>query len=242
MTGLYLLALAMLVVTGFFVGRGRAAVLAGHAGSEPGTMHSLPSYHGLLAAIAALVPMLVIYVIGAPLLQRLLESGALSYFPPELAQDPLKRGAAMRDIQNLAAGQFSGTPSAELMTAAAYYVRSGRAFSWGLLGVGIATAIGAMLFALARISLLFRARIYVERVVLVALMVCAAVAVLTTIGIVLSVAFEAYRFFFDPALKGRPTVPQFLFGTDWNPQAALEPIRVTSRPPSGLYRCSPARC
>ena len=53
------------------------------------------------------------------------------------------------------------------------------------------------------------------------LVLCAAVAVLTTIGIVFSVLFETYRFFFDPALKGRPTVTEFLFGTEWNPQAAL---------------------
>ena len=60
-----------------------------------------------------------------------------------------------------------------------------------------------------------------ERFVTVVLMLCALVAILTTIGIVFSVAWETYRFFFDPALKGRPTVTQFLFGTEWNPQAAL---------------------
>ena len=53
------------------------------------------------------------------------------------------------------------------------------------------------------------------------LVLCATVAILTTIGIVFSVLFETYRFFYDPALKGRPTIPQFLFGTEWNPQEAL---------------------
>ena len=60
-----------------------------------------------------------------------------------------------------------------------------------------------------------------ERFVIVVLVLCATVAILTTIGIVFSVLFETYRFFFDPALKGRPTIPQFLFGTEWNPQEAL---------------------
>ena len=36
------------------------------------------------------------------------------------------------------------------------------------------------------------------------LLACAAVAVLTTVGIVFSVLFETFRFFFDPSLKGRP--------------------------------------
>ena len=53
------------------------------------------------------------------------------------------------------------------------------------------------------------------------LVACAAVAILTTIGIVFSVLFETYRFFFDTSLKGRPTVSEFLFGTEWNPQAAM---------------------
>ena len=52
-------------------------------------------------------------------------------------------------------------------------------------------------------------------------MACAAVAVLTTFGIVLSVLGETYRFFFDPAITGKPTVPGFLFGTNWSPQSAM---------------------
>jgi phosphate transport system permease protein len=75
--------------------------------------------------------------------------------------------------------------------------------------------------SLAFVNPAFRARNHFERLVLVVLMLCAAVAVLTTIGIVASVAFETWRFFFDPALKGKPTVSQFLFGTEWNPQAAM---------------------
>ncbi len=77
------------------------------------------------------------------------------------------------------------------------------------------------MFGLGRISQTFRARNNFERFVIVLLVLCATVAVLTTLGIVFSVLFETYRFFYDPALKGRPTVTDFLFGTEWNPQAAL---------------------
>ena len=68
---------------------------------------------------------------------------------------------------------------------------------------------------------LFRARNQFERIVIVVLALCATVAILTTIGIVFSVFYETLRFFFDPTLTGRPTVTEFLFGTEWNPQAAL---------------------
>jgi phosphate transport system permease protein len=52
------------------------------------------------------------------------------------------------------------------------------------------------------------------------LIACAAVAVLTTFGIVLSVSGEALRFF--------DAVPvwEFLFGTEWNPQIAIRDDQV----------------
>jgi phosphate transport system permease protein len=88
-----------------------------------------------------------------------------------------------------------------------------------VVGIGLALLLAASV--LIRIGRQFRARNLVERIVLVVLGICATVAILTTIGIIFSVVFETYRFFFDSALKGRPTVAQFLFGTEWNPQAAL---------------------
>ena len=57
----------------------------------------------------------------------------------------------------------------------------------------------------------FRARNAFERVVLVVLVACSAVAVLTTIGIVFSVLFETMIFF-------RSVSPiEFLFGSHWSP-------------------------
>src|SRR5262249_30996116 len=74
---------------------------------------------------------------------------------------------------------------------------------------------------LSRIARPFRARNLFERIILVVLILCAMVAILTTIGIIFSVVTETWRFFFDPDIKGKPTVAGFLFGTDWNPQSAL---------------------
>jgi phosphate transport system permease protein len=220
MAGYYFLTLAALVVAGFFLGRFRAASLAIGAGGGA-MLHSLPTYHGLYTAALILVPMLLAFTIGAPLLGRLANLAALSSFPPEVAADELRRGATLRDVVNLVAGQYSGTPSRELRAAADGYSST---LAWGnLIVYGLGTALGALaiLFSLGRISPAFRARNHFERFVFMLLALCATVAILTTIGIVFSVLVETYRFFFDPALKGRPTIPQFLFGTEWNPQAAL---------------------
>jgi phosphate transport system permease protein len=220
MAGYYFLSLAVLVTAGFLLGRQRATRIAVSAGSGS-VLHSLPAYHGLLTAAMVLVPMLVIFVIGAPALGWLANSVALSYFPPEVAADELKRGAALRDVLNLAAGQFSGAPPQRLKEAAESHTATLTWGHWIIYGLGFGFGVLAIIFNRGRISATFRARNHFERVVIVVIGLCATVAILTTIGIVFSVLFETYRFFYDPALKGRPTVTDFLFGTEWNPQEAL---------------------
>ncbi len=218
MSGYYFATMALLVLAAFFIARSRAASLLSKGA---GSLHSLPNYHGLLAAAAVFVPMILVYAIGMPLLGMLAEARALAFFPPEIADDGLQRSAALRDVHNLVAGQYSGTPSDALVHAAEALKATLTWGNWLIFGGGVLAAVAAVGASLGRISLKFRARNYFERIVLVVLLLCAAVAVLTTIGIVFSVLYETIRFFFDPALKGRPTVTEFLFGTEWNPQAAL---------------------
>ncbi len=218
MTGLYFLAVALVALGGYGLSRGRAARLA----AEPGAMfHSLPVYHGLLTLSAALVAMLATFVAGKPLVTKFSVDQALAFLPAAETADALHRSKALRDIENVMTGRFSGAVSEPLRDAAD---RMAAILSWGnglLLVLGVLAGIAAVLYFYRRVGSEFRARNRFERVVRVVLIACASVAVLTTIGIVLSVVFETYRFFFDPTLKGRPTVAEFLFGTEWNPQAAL---------------------
>ncbi|MEM8552918.1 MAG: phosphate ABC transporter permease subunit PstC, partial [Pseudomonadota bacterium] len=82
--------------------------------------------------------------------------------------------------------------------------------------IALAAATGAIGAAIARskISPVLRARNRVEGMVKIVLITCSAIAILTTVGIVLSVLSEAIRFFtyVDPL--------SFLFGTEWNPRFA----------------------
>ena len=72
-------------------------------------------------------------------------------------------------------------------------------------------ALAGFALALMRTHKDFRARNLVERAILVMLIAAASIAILTTIGIVLSMLFETMRFFdsFSPA--------RFFFGTEWAP-------------------------
>ena len=219
MSGIYFTTMALLVLAGFYLSQTRAQGVA----REPGTglLHSLPVYHGLYTAALIFVPMLAVYAFGAPIVDRLANSAALAAFPADLATDELRRGATLRDIYNVAAGQYSGTASPELATAADNFKSTLSAGRWLVFASGVGLALMGFALGFTSIDRDFRARNRFERFVLVALAMCAAVAVLTTIGIVFSVLYETIRFFFDPALKGRPSVTDFLFGTEWNPQAAL---------------------
>jgi phosphate transport system permease protein len=220
MAGYYFLTLAVLVIAGFIAGRRRAQGFTGTKGRTP-VLHSLPTYHGLFAAAMIFVPMLVVFVVGAPVVTRLANSAALSYFPADMTADELHRGAVLRDVMNAVGGHIPATASQELKDAAVAYAATLWRGNLVLYVLGAGLGLLAMMISFWRVSPMFRARNHFERFVIVFLGLCAAVAILTTIGIVFSVVFETYRFFFDPTLKGRPTISEFLFGLEWNPQQAL---------------------
>jgi phosphate transport system permease protein len=218
MSWIYFTAFAGLVALAFVMARSRAA---GVAGGSFSVLHSLPSYHGLLAASAVFTAMAFVYAIGMPVSEWLARTAALALLPAEITGDALQRGVALRDITNLAANQHTGAVSPALREATDAYSRVYAMATWSVFGVGVALAIGVLALIVSRIDKLFRARNLFERFVIVVLIACALIAIITTIGIVFSVVTETYRFFFDPSIKGKPTVTGFLFGTDWNPQAAL---------------------
>jgi phosphate transport system permease protein len=74
------------------------------------------------------------------------------------------------------------------------------------------------------------ARIQLERLLRGALMLSSTLAILVTVGIVLSLVFETGRFF-----EAVP-ISEFLFGTHWSPQTALRSDQVAS---SGSFGAVP---
>ena len=161
-------------------------------------------------------------------------NNALAIVGSDVASDALKRAVAIRDIHNVATGQHSGQPSPALAEATSTYLSVLQNGRWIVFGVGTGLGLAGLALTLSKIGREFRSRNYFERFVFVVLLACAGVAVLTTLGIVLSVLFESYRFFFDTSLSGRPTISEFLFGTEWNPQAAMRADQGDSKPAFGF--------
>lgn len=225
MSVLYFSLLLVMAVLAFALARGRAS-----SGARAAAFHSRPNYHGLLAASLVAIPMLVVFVIGAILTKMIAESQALTALDPALLTDPLRRGAALREIVEVANGRFRGNPSITLQAAGDTWAYVQRVARFSIYGLGLAAGIGGLMFALRSITPDLKARNRFEWLVTVLLMICAGIAVLTTIGIVFSVVFETVRFF----QKVPPM--DFLTGTQWSPQTA---IRADQGGSSGAFGVVP---
>jgi phosphate transport system permease protein len=106
-----------------------------------------------------------------------------------------------------------------------------RAASQRLLS-GLTIAVSFLGFAVAwtRFRPQFRARNHVELAIKIALIAASMVAIFTTIGILLSVTFEAIRFFRQVPFA------DFLLGLSWSPQTAIRADQVGS---SGAFGAVP---
>lgn len=139
----------------------------------------------------------------------------------ELAQAPRERRQLfMSDSRRIARGELASRDSPQLRAAASAIARHATTLKYG--AAGMALLIGAIGFGLTRaqISGQFRARNNVERLVTAALLISSVLAILTTVGIVLSLLFESLRFF------ASVPVLDFLFGLQWSPQIAIRADQV----------------
>ena len=68
MSGIYFTTMALLVLTGYYLSQQRAQGVSREVGGA--NMHSLPAYHGLYAATLIFLPMLLVFAIGAPIVDR----------------------------------------------------------------------------------------------------------------------------------------------------------------------------
>ena len=92
----------------------------------------------------------------------------------------------------------------------------------------LAAALGGAYFALGRITVGLRARDGIERLAKVVMIGASAIALLTTLGIVASLLFEALRFF------AVVSPVDFFFGLHWSPQTALREDQVGASGSFGL--------
>ena len=218
-----ILLLAATSVAAFFVGRGRSLALVGGPGKGM-NLHSLPGYYGYFTAIWCLLPALALMMLWVFAEPRVIVALVVSGLPE--AQQSLSEGELnllINNIKNLAAGDaVSGNGDAVLQDAATrfneYSARSRQLLATLTLGLAVLGGV----FAWSRIHPDLRARNRVEHVIRWMLIGASSIAIFTTIGIVLSVIFEAIRFF------QMVPVTEFLFGLNWSPQISIRADQVGS--------------
>ncbi|MDY7095304.1 MAG: phosphate ABC transporter permease subunit PstC, partial [Acidobacteriota bacterium] len=210
------------------IGRRRALALVEH----PTRLNSLPGYYGSYLILWAIVPAVLILAVWLAVEPQVTDAMLRQSLPQEVqAQEKERLNLYLNDVKNLATGNIvSRTPSPELQRAADRYAelrQQGALARWGLLA-----ALASLGLILGRrwISPQLRAMIKVERAFSILLLSCSTIAILTTLGIVLSLLFEAIRFF------GQVPITEFLFGTEWSPQTALRADQVGS---SGSFGAVP---
>ena len=226
-----LLIMAILVTAAYATARRRAVRGAGGL-SKIQRLHSLPAYYGYYAALWCAIPSLLLLMVWLAAGEAMITNRLVTSLPPSMQSLPeAELGLLVNDIKNLASGNIvSGDSSQELEAAAQTYQDLRQSSQWLLSALVIALALSGFAFAVRRIAPDFRARNRVETTALIALVVASTVAIFTTVGILLSVLFEAIRFF------QKVPVTDFLFGLTWSPQTAIRADQVGS---SGSFGAVP---
>jgi len=200
---------------------GRRKVLSA-AGNQYRSMHSLPKYYGTFAALWSLLPALLLFALWIALEDSIVTAMVTNSLPPSYQEIPeAELGLVINDIRNQVSGNVVSQELNPEMQAAVERYRNLQSISAAAMWlVVLGAAMAGLALAARRITPGFWARNQVEAILKGLLIACSSVAILTTLGIVLSVLFEAIRFF------DRVNILDFLFGLQWSPQIAIREDQV----------------
>ncbi len=219
-TTLFLLTIG-LGIASYAYGRSRAySVAKRHGGVR--ALHSLPSHYGMMVALWCALPALAI-IISWKIIEPSLISNMLDSAIPQAIHDGGVEAVKLykNDIGNLVDSEkIASIDNAEKKLAAERLTNLRSTSALALFVLALTVAIAGAALALRKIKPETRARHKVERVVKFFLISCASLAILTTIGIVFSVLFEATRFFQEVGFL------EFVTGTKWSPQTAIRADQV----------------
>jgi phosphate transport system permease protein len=220
--GVALLAVLLVAAVASAIAYRRASALR-VARAKGARLNSLPIYHAMFAFLWAALPAMIVLAAWSPVQSRLVDQAVLA--SPEgraLPDSDIQRESILGEAQDIARGKIeAGFNPESTALAPRYHEANGKYAAIGG-AFALLVALAGAAFAVTRVKFEVRARSGVERWVMLLLMAASTVAILTTLGIVLSLLFESLRFF------GMVSPTEFLFGTSWSPQMALRPDQAGS--------------
>ena len=194
-------------------------------------LNSLPIYHAVHVLLWAAAPALLFLAVWSPVQNMLVEQAVLATPAGRALPDfEMQRDSILEEARDIALGVREAGFNPESTTLAPIYKSEMSRFALAGGLVSILISLVAAFFALRRLGVQFRARTAVERWLTVLLVGASLIAILTTLGIVLSLLFESMRFF------SMVNAGEFLFGTTWSPQTA---IRADQAGSSGAFGSVP---
>ncbi len=205
--------LLALIAIAYQIGLRKSRSLAGK-GNNTAILHSRPGYYGSLVALWCGIPAFLILIVWNLVEPSVLQHLILQNVPANIVSSLDEAGihVLVERIQAIASGfGVTDTPAAYEVAAAEQLSKFERIGSFAKFAVVICAAMLGLVWARKRITQQFRARNEVEKTINIVLILCSGVAILTTVGIVMSMFSEAMHFFkFVSPLD-------FFFGTEWNP-------------------------
>lgn len=184
--------------------------------------HSLLNYYGVYACLWTLVPAILMALVWGfladPLLMRAAEARLIAGFP-ELPESFI--ALKMAQLNNIANGVIAAPDAKMALEGKALADARATADFARLLTLGLVMMIG-FLVAIPKLTPRFPARVAFEVFLKRLFFVAATIAILTTVGIVVSLLYEAIRFFSEISLL------DFLFGTHWSPMISLREGATTA--------------
>ncbi len=211
MSNLALIAVLLaLTAVAYQIGLSRSRVLAGGRSAR---LHSRPGYYGSLVALWCAVPAFAVFVLWSWIEPVVVRAMLLAELPGVSEMSSHQIDVLMRRLSSIISGFVDpATVEAAEAEAAARLQQLQNVGQLAKMGLMAVCAVAGLLYARRRIAPDLRARNHVEKAINITLAICSGIAILTTVGIVLSMFGEAMRFFtFVSPLD-------FFFGTKWDPR------------------------
>ncbi len=205
--------------------RGRAT-----SASYQGRLKALPRHYGALAALWSGLPALLLLTAWLAFKPAWLQHQMMQTLPAEITSQSRDVVELYMNRINLAIADSSHIDDPVMQSATKHYHQAEQNARYLVSALITVLCLSGIVLALHKGMTNIHARIKVEKVLRIILLLCSVVAIVTTIGIVLSVLFEALRFFESVSIF------DFMFGTNWSPQTAIRSDQVGS---SGSFGAIP---
>ena len=198
---------------------------------NPSHLHSLPRHYGYYAATCVFLPAFLVFIAWLVFGKNVVEGLIISGLPEEFfAQHQEQTQLLMNSIRLVVENGVATETSSEIIEAANRFHSLYNKGIWATFALAVGVGLAGWYYARSKTKPTFRARNVFERYLSLILIISSIIAIMATLGIVLSLLFESIRFFQEVPIT------DFLFGTKWSPQTAIRADQVAS---SGAFGALP---